>query len=133
MIQDDYGILCIRVLVVCIQVAILVEAQALPDYMKKASQNKLDPALRLDRVVATALHDRVLAADKARASNTFMPLITVPGFSTENAGRALNYFHLERDRFLAARVSKSQEWNGWLALFYVLWSRLAMGGSPMVQ
>lgn len=133
MIQNEYGILCIRLLVICVQVAILVEAQALQDYMKKLSQNKLDPALRLNRVVASALHNRLLKATEGRTSNTMLSLIIVPGFSTENAKLALNFFHMERDRFLTARISRSEEWNGWLALFYVFWSRLVNGDSPMVQ
>ncbi|KAF8596155.1 hypothetical protein BDV93DRAFT_528211 [Ceratobasidium sp. AG-I] len=130
-IQSDYGVLCFRLLVVCVQVAVLVEAQELQDYMRELSQNKPSPALRLNRVVASALYAQMVAANKGYIAKTPVPLITVPGFLAENAKRALDYIHFERDRFLTTRISKSKEWNGWLALFYVLWLRLAHEGPSM--
>lgn len=124
MIESRYGILCFQILVLCIQVSALVEAKGLHIYMKKLKRNKLDPTLKLERVVAPVLYDRVLAANKTRDSSN---IIAVPGFSRDNAVRALNYFHLERDRFLTARLIKTNDWDAWLALFYILWSRLVMG------
>lgn len=122
-----------RVLVLSLQIAVLVEGKVLDDYIKQRKQKRRDPTLKLHRFVASLLHHRVLANINACTPGTTVYPFLVPGFSSNSAQQVLNFIYLERSPFLAARISNSGEWDGWLTLFYGLQGSLRHDTTYAIQ
>lgn len=116
--------LCIHVLVVCIQVAILLETGLLYEYAEteKAKIKRRNPGAQLNRYVASVINDRINSCDDSGSFNGKIPLL--PYLTPDQGATAATYLFLERGVFLASRLSKGREWDGWITLFYMFWITL---------
>jgi hypothetical protein len=127
-LEDDYGILCIRLIVVCVQADLLAKGGALQAFINSAATGH-GPTFKLASIVPHILHEQ-LSLTKRSSNNLNMvppPAYSTTGFNADHAGLLLDYLHRERDLFLRARISKPGHWAGWSALFYAMWEKLVAG------
>lgn len=125
--ENDYGIMCIRVVAICIQVAVLSEAGDLQGFIDETAEAKPNQNLRPSGFIVNILFPKLDFGVSPFFSHSLDPLHWLPEFTAEHAEILLEYLHTRRDLFLLARNSQTDCWGEWPVLFYAVWVRIAQG------
>ncbi|KAG9089075.1 hypothetical protein FS749_001642 [Ceratobasidium sp. UAMH 11750] len=125
--EDEYGLTCIRVISLCVQVDLLQAMDGLKPYLDQRQSRNFPVAGVLPYMLVQK--NRWIAKSRANFRNLPTSAHSTTVLTSEHAGRLLDYFHRERDLLLKARMStsKARDWDGWSILFYAMWDRLVAG------
>ncbi|KAG8730135.1 hypothetical protein FRC12_020475 [Ceratobasidium sp. 428] len=135
--RNDYGVICICLIALRVQVNLLESTGHTFNYNDNTSYE--GPTSNL-RMMEDALSNAITTGYRNRRPNdppdlfrTSVGLVHVPPVLTsDQAGQLLDYLHRERDLFLRACVSGTSDWAGWPFLLHALWERLVFRNNTKI-
>ncbi|KAG9089073.1 hypothetical protein FS749_001640 [Ceratobasidium sp. UAMH 11750] len=120
-LEGEKGVLCLKVLLLSFQVALLGDKTDLLHFIARAS---LDPSLKLTGYVVSMIHAQVYSREEwITITRLPLPLI-MPRLSPDNVTVLLCYLYEERVRFLMDCSARPDRWNGFSLLLYGIWGHM---------
>ncbi|KAG9092702.1 hypothetical protein FRC06_011826 [Ceratobasidium sp. 370] len=120
-LEGEKGILCLKVLLLSFQVALLGGKNGLLTFIGQAS---LDPSLKLTGYVVSILRAQVHSREEWIASTRAPLPIFIPLLSPDNVNVLMHYLWAERVRFLTDRSAQPDRWSGFSVLLYGIWGHM---------
>ncbi|KAG8754136.1 hypothetical protein FRC12_011284 [Ceratobasidium sp. 428] len=114
-LDDEFSVLCLKIVLACIQVATLVVCQTVP-------LPQPDPHFRLAELAITSLTDRFKVGMESDSDPPLNPFLT----ATESV-TLIKLLSGARKRFLFNRCAHPKLWVGWSFLLFPAWAHLMYG------